>query len=55
MAQRRRDGLNLCATPAIAAVTVYKGMPGMMENACINVQNRSHTITAEVDIPVARR
>ena len=23
----------------------------MMENACINVKNRSHTITAEVDIP----
>jgi arylsulfatase len=33
------------------ALTVYEGMTGMMENAFINVKNRSHTITAEVDIP----
>jgi arylsulfatase len=33
------------------ALTVYEGMTGMMENAFINVKNRSHTITAEVEIP----
>jgi arylsulfatase len=32
-------------------LTVYEGMTGMMENAFINVKNRSHTITAEVEIP----
>jgi arylsulfatase A-like enzyme len=32
-------------------LTVYEGMTGMMENAFINVKARSHTITAEVDIP----
>lgn len=30
---------------------VYQGMTGMMENAFINVKNRSYTITAEVEIP----
>ncbi len=34
------------------ALTLYEGMTGMMENAFINVKNRSHTITAEVDIPM---
>ncbi len=29
----------------------YEGMAGMSENAFINVKNRSHTITAEVEIP----
>jgi arylsulfatase len=33
------------------SLTVYEGMTGIMENAFINVKNRSHTITAEVDIP----
>ena len=33
------------------SLTLYEGMTGMMENAFINVKNRSHTITAEVDIP----
>jgi arylsulfatase len=33
------------------SLTVYEGMTGMMENAFINVKNRSHTITAEVEIP----
>jgi len=34
-------------------LTLYPGMTGMMENAFINVKNRSHTITAEVEIPEA--
>ena len=33
------------------SLTVYAGMTGMMENAFINVKNRSHTVTAEVEIP----
>ena len=33
------------------SLTVYPGMTRMMENAFINVKNRSHTITAEVEIP----
>ena len=33
------------------SLTVYEGMTGIMENAFINVKNRSHSITAEVDIP----
>ncbi len=33
------------------SLTVYEGMIGMMENAFINVKNRSHSITAEVEIP----
>ena len=33
------------------SLTVYPGMTGISENAFINVKNRSHTITAEVDIP----
>jgi arylsulfatase A-like enzyme len=33
------------------SLTVYPGMTGMSENAFINVKNRSHTITADVDIP----
>ena len=33
------------------SLTVYEGMTGMSENAFINVKNRSHTITAEVEIP----
>jgi arylsulfatase len=33
------------------SLTLYEGMTGMLENAFINVKNRSHTITAEVEIP----
>jgi arylsulfatase A-like enzyme len=33
------------------SLTVYEGMTGILENAFINVKNRSHTITAEVEIP----
>ena len=32
-------------------LTVHEGMVGMSENVFINVKNRSHTITAEVEIP----
>ena len=33
------------------SLTVYQGMVGMSENVFINVKNRSHTITAEMEIP----
>ena len=33
------------------SLTVYEGMIGMAENVFINMKNRSHTITAEVEIP----
>ena len=33
------------------SLTLYRGMDGLSENSFINVKNRSHTITAEVDIP----
>ncbi len=33
------------------SLTVFQGMTGISENVFINVKNRSHTITAEVDIP----
>jgi arylsulfatase A-like enzyme len=32
------------------SLTVYQGMTGMSENAFINVKNRSHTITADVEV-----
>jgi len=32
-------------------LTVYEGMTGISENVFISVKNRSHTITAEVQIP----
>jgi len=35
------------------SLTVYEGMIGMMENAFINVKNRSKIITAEVEIPAS--
>ncbi len=35
------------------SLTVYSGMTGMTENTFINVKNRSHTITAVVDVPDA--
>jgi len=33
------------------SLTVYSGMTGMSENAFINTKNRSHTITADVEVP----
>ncbi|MGZ8226291.1 MAG: arylsulfatase [Methylococcaceae bacterium] len=33
------------------SLTLYEGMTGIMENAFIDVKNRSMTITAEVEIP----
>jgi arylsulfatase A-like enzyme len=33
------------------SLTVYPGMTGMMENAFINVKNRSYTITADIELP----
>ena len=32
-------------------LTVYEGMTGMTENVFINIKNRSHSVTAEVEIP----
>ena len=36
-------------------LTLYDGMTGMLENAFINVKNRSSLITAEVELPSERR
>ncbi len=33
------------------SLTVYEGMAGMSENVFINTKNRSHAITAEVEVP----
>jgi len=33
------------------SITVAEGMSGMMENAFINVKNKSKTITAEIEVP----
>jgi arylsulfatase len=33
------------------SLTVFEGMKGMSENVFINLKNKSHTITAEVDVP----
>jgi arylsulfatase len=33
------------------SLTVHEGMTGMSENIFINIKNRSHTITADVEIP----
>jgi arylsulfatase len=33
------------------SLTVYEGMIGLMENVFINVKNRPHAITAEVEVP----
>jgi arylsulfatase A-like enzyme len=35
------------------SLTVYEGMLGMTENVFINTKNRSHSITAEVEIPAS--
>jgi hypothetical protein len=37
------------------SLTLAEGMTGMMENAFINVKNRSKTITAEIEVPEDRR
>jgi len=34
------------------SLTVYQGMTGMSENVFINTKNKSHTITAVIDVPV---
>jgi arylsulfatase len=34
-----------------SSLTVYQGMTGMSENVFIGVKNRSHTITADLEIP----
>ena len=34
-----------------ASLTLYGGMEGIQESSMIDVKNRSHTITAEVEIP----
>jgi Sulfatase len=33
------------------SVTLYPGMSGMTENATLDVKNRSHTITADIEVP----
>lgn len=33
------------------SLTVYPGMVGMSENVFINVKNRSHSITADIEVP----
>jgi arylsulfatase A-like enzyme len=33
------------------SLTVYPGMTHLMENAVINVKNKSHTVTAQVEVP----
>jgi hypothetical protein len=32
-------------------VTLYPGMTAMLENGTLDIKNRSHTITAEIEIP----
>src|SRR5262249_43409522 len=33
------------------SLTVFEGMTGVMENAFINIKNRSFTVTADVELP----
>ncbi len=33
------------------SLTLYEGMDGMLENVFINIKNKSHSITAELEIP----
>jgi arylsulfatase len=35
------------------SLTLYPGMKGMSENVFINIKNKSHTITAELEIPAS--
>jgi arylsulfatase A-like enzyme len=50
-----RTNAELVGRPDLMAgrtsLTVYDGMVGMTENVFINIKNRSHNITAEVEIP----
>ena len=50
-----RLNANLVGRPDLmggrTSLTVFEGMTGMTENVFINTKNRSHTITAEVQIP----
>ena len=33
------------------SLAIYEGLTGISENVFININNRSHTITAELQIP----
>ena len=33
------------------SVTLYPGMIAMLENATLDIKNRSHTITADIEVP----
>jgi hypothetical protein len=33
------------------SVTLYPGMTAMMENATLDIKNRSHTISADIEVP----
>jgi hypothetical protein len=33
------------------SVTLYPGMSAMLENATLDIKNRSHTVTAEIEVP----
>ncbi len=41
----------MCTLFNNSAIVEHKDMVGMSENVFINVKNRSHTITAELEIP----
>ena len=32
-------------------MTLYPGMTAMMENATLDIKNRSHTIIADIEVP----
>jgi arylsulfatase len=50
-----RTNASLVGRPDLMAgrtsLTVYEGMLGLTENVFINIKNRSHTVTADVQIP----
>lgn len=50
-----RTNANLVGRPDLmgdrTSLTVYEGMLGMTENVFINIKNRSHSISADVEIP----
>lgn len=50
-----RTNAGLVGRPDLMAgrtsLTVFEGMVGMTENVFINIKNRSHSLTAEVEIP----
>jgi len=58
-AARRQAGRAFCADNCGQAftdvgrtsVTLYPGMTATLENATLDIKNRSHTITAEIEIP----